>query len=61
MPLTIGWWKRLEQHIDSEFLKIVHLVTQDGRNGGRLETIQTTSYPEPYDKLYRNFVGQSSG
>ena len=40
-------WKALERYKDSELLKSFSSDIQDGRHGGQLEILQTTSPPKP--------------
>ena len=51
------WWEASEQHRDSEWLKSFCSDIQDGRYGGQLENLETTSAPERYVGLSWNFVG----
>ena len=41
------YWEALEQHKESELLKSFCSASQDGRLGGHLENLETTSAPEP--------------
>ena len=41
------WWEALAWHRDSELLKSFLLSIQNGRLGGYLENLETTSAPEP--------------
>ena len=41
------WWKASERQRDSELLKLFRSAIQEGRLGGHLENLETTSAPKP--------------
>ena len=45
------WWEAYQWHRDSDLLKSLRSDIQDGRHGGNLEILQTTSPPKPQLKL----------
>ena len=51
------WWEVhvSERHRDSELLKSIHSVVQDGHHGGQLEILQTT-FPPKWVGLNRNLM-----
>ena len=50
-------WEALERHRDSELLRLFCSDIQDGRHGGHLEILQTTSPPKPKVGLSQNLMG----